>query len=147
MGVIRWGLIDFGRFAIKRNPDSGWPSGWRAVALPAFGVAVGNLIGRLIGGFATGPDRWGMMQHSARGMFGHLLYFGTIGGIVSYFFWSTGRARHFAELVATTRRNAAETQLMLLQSQLEPHMLFNTLANLRVLIATDPDRAQAMLDH
>ena len=26
---------------------------------------------------------------------------------------------------------------MLLQSQLEPHMLFNTLANLRVLIGTD----------
>ena len=27
---------------------------------------------------------------------------------------------------------------MLLQSQLEPHMLFNTLANLRVLIARRP---------
>jgi LytS/YehU family sensor histidine kinase len=34
----------------------------------------------------------------------------------------------------------------LLQSQLEPHMLFNTLANLRVLISLDPPRAQAMLD-
>jgi sensor histidine kinase YesM len=34
-----------------------------------------------------------------------------------------------------------------LQSQLEPHMLFNTLANLRVLIGLDPSRAQAMLDH
>ena len=43
-------------------------------------------------------------------------------------------------------RSAAEAQLKLLQSQLEPHMLFNTLANLRVLIGTDPARAQAMLD-
>jgi sensor histidine kinase YesM len=44
------------------------------------------------------------------------------------------------------QREAAETQLRLLQSQLEPHMLFNTLANLRVLIGLDPLRAQAMLD-
>ena len=36
--------------------------------------------------------------------------------------------------------------MKLLESQLEPHMLFNTLANLRVLIALDPPRAQAMLD-
>jgi len=35
------------------------------------------------------------------------------------------------------QRVAAEAQLRLLQSQLEPHMLFNTLANLRVLIGTD----------
>jgi len=45
------------------------------------------------------------------------------------------------------QRQAAENQLRLLQSQLEPHMLFNTLANLRVLIGLDPQRAQAMLDH
>ncbi|MBK6470569.1 MAG: histidine kinase [Betaproteobacteria bacterium] len=45
------------------------------------------------------------------------------------------------------QRQAAENQLRLLQSQLEPHMLFNTLANLRVLIGLDSQRAQAMLDH
>ncbi len=45
------------------------------------------------------------------------------------------------------QRQAAENQLRLLQSQLEPHMLFNTLANLRVLIGLDPQRAQVMLDH
>jgi Histidine kinase len=44
------------------------------------------------------------------------------------------------------QRLAAENQLRLLQSQLEPHMLFNTLANLRVLIGLDPTQAQAMLD-
>ena len=44
------------------------------------------------------------------------------------------------------RRLAAENQLRLLQSQLEPHMLFNTLANLRVLIGLDAARAQSMLD-
>ncbi|KAF1042659.1 MAG: putative sensor-like histidine kinase [Xylophilus sp.] len=49
--------------------------------------------------------------------------------------------------VARAERSAAEAQLRLLESQLEPHMMFNTLANLRALIATDPVRAERMLDH
>jgi LytS/YehU family sensor histidine kinase len=49
--------------------------------------------------------------------------------------------------VAQAQRDATEARLKLLEAQLEPHMMFNTLANLRVLIATDPHRAQAMLDH
>jgi hypothetical protein len=40
---------------------------------------------------------------------------------------------------AQAERQAAEAQLTLLQSQLEPHMLFNTLAHLRVLIKLRPD--------
>ena len=47
---------------------------------------------------------------------------------------------------AQAQRQAAEAQLTLLQSQLEPHMLFNTLAHLRVLIKLRPDEAQHMLD-
>jgi LytS/YehU family sensor histidine kinase len=58
---------------------------------------------------------------------------------VAYFY----QRGHAEEL----KRQTSQAQLMLLQSQLEPHMLFNTLANLRVLITTDPQRAQAMLDH
>jgi LytS/YehU family sensor histidine kinase len=45
------------------------------------------------------------------------------------------------------QRQAVEAQLQLLQAQLEPHMLFNTLANLHALIAADPARAQDMLAH
>jgi sensor histidine kinase YesM len=54
---------------------------------------------------------------------------------------SEARAR--AEAV---ERQALQTQLRLLQAQIEPHMLFNTLANLQGLIAIDPDRAGRMLD-
>ncbi|HEY1043917.1 MAG TPA: histidine kinase [Telluria sp.] len=43
-------------------------------------------------------------------------------------------------------RQSVQAQLQLLQVQLEPHMLFNTLANLQGLIAIDPPRAQHMLD-
>ncbi|MCC2957440.1 sensor histidine kinase [Massilia sp. IC2-477] len=54
---------------------------------------------------------------------------------------------HAAQLRAETiERQAVQAQLRLLQAQIEPHMLFNTLANLQGLIAIDPDRANAMLD-
>jgi signal transduction histidine kinase len=45
----------------------------------------------------------------------------------------------------SAQRQALQTQLLLLQAQLEPHMLFNTLANLHALIDSDPQRAQSML--
>jgi signal transduction histidine kinase len=46
----------------------------------------------------------------------------------------------------TIERQALQAQLRLLQAQIEPHMLFNTLANLQGLIALDPARANTMLD-
>lgn len=52
-------------------------------------------------------------------------------------------ARLRAEMV---ERQAVQAQLRLLQAQIEPHMLFNTLANLQGLIALDPERASQMLD-
>jgi signal transduction histidine kinase len=47
----------------------------------------------------------------------------------------------------TIERQALQAQLRLLQAQVEPHMLFNTLANLQGLIAIDPQQASRMLDH
>ena len=50
------------------------------------------------------------------------------------------RARSQAE------NRATEAQLRLLQAQIEPHFLFNTLANVVSLIDADPPRAKAMLE-
>jgi sensor histidine kinase YesM len=44
------------------------------------------------------------------------------------------------------QRLAVESQLRLLRAQLEPHMLFNTLANLRSLVDVDVRLAQTMID-
>lgn len=44
-------------------------------------------------------------------------------------------------------RAALHAKLSALQAQVEPHFLFNTLANLKYLIRTDGDTAQLMLDH
>lgn len=43
-------------------------------------------------------------------------------------------------------RRATEAQLRLLQGQIEPHFLFNTLANVLSLLEADPARARAMLE-
>jgi len=44
------------------------------------------------------------------------------------------------------RRRADNARHAMLQAQLEPHMLFNTLANLRALIDSDTEKALEMLD-
>jgi len=58
----------------------------------------------------------------------------------TFYFWTRER-------LALSERGAAEARLKLLQAQIEPHFLFNTLANLQALIGSDPKRAQAMLAH
>lgn len=72
----------------------------------------------------------------------------------AYFFNSRGRIARLQASAADERartealaRQAMQAQLQMLQAQIEPHMLFNTLANLQGLIAIDPPRAQLLLDH
>ena len=74
------------------------------------------------------------------------LFTASVGAGISYFFYATSKSSYLTNALETSRRQATEAQLKLLQSQLEPHMLFNTLANLRALIGTDPARATRMLD-
>lgn len=73
--------------------------------------------------------------------------------ISGLFFWNQAKlaemqAEQERERARTTaiERQALQAQLQLLQAQIEPHMLFNTLANLQGLIAIDPARAQHMLE-
>jgi len=44
-------------------------------------------------------------------------------------------------------KQAAEAELKVMQAQIEPHFLFNTLASVQYLIETDPPRAGEMLGH
>ncbi|MGH8259807.1 MAG: sensor histidine kinase [Steroidobacteraceae bacterium] len=59
--------------------------------------------------------------------------------------WS--EARHERELAAVRRdKTEADLRLTVLQAQVEPHFLFNTLASIHSLIRKDPDRAEATLE-
>ncbi|TXC67013.1 sensor histidine kinase [Piscinibacter aquaticus] len=75
-----------------------------------------------------------------------ILFTVLVGGLgLRHFATREQLAREAAER-AEAQRTAIEAQLRLLRTQLEPHMLFNTLANLRGLVREDADRAEAMID-
>ena len=127
--------------------DGGFNSGWRGLfLLLPLTVVAGPQLGSMAADWLLGgrtPSLMDWSNASSR----LTLTLALVGTGVSVFVLSTmerlASARAQAE---AAQRAAAENQLKLLQSQLEPHMLFNTLANLRVLIGLDPPRAQAMLD-
>ena len=61
--------------------------------------------------------------------------------------WETRARLVRAERDALARDKAlAEAELRVLQAQVEPHFLFNTLANVVSLIRTHPDRAARLLE-
>jgi signal transduction histidine kinase len=86
-----------------------------------------------------------------KGVFSGVVYFLLGGGVALIgYFRERQRVASFArkqELAnARAARHDAEMRLSVLQAQVEPHFLFNTLASLRSLINSDPPRAAAMVD-
>lgn len=73
--------------------------------------------------------------------------------LTGYFFWSRERiaaeraaAEHERSLALEREKQALEAQLKALQAQIEPHFLFNTLANVVSLIERDGRQARRMLE-
>ena len=149
-GMVTWAVMEFGRLLVPRdrcyrghgNQGHGWPRGWRGVVLTLLGLAAGFLIGRPLGFWLLGRP----LEYSQRDAVLSLLVTIAAGVVGSFYFFTRGRQAALQAHIAAAERDASQARLMLLQSQLEPHMLFNTLANLRALIAVDPAAAQRMLD-
>jgi signal transduction histidine kinase len=156
ISTMSWLFIDLARMAVAaqgprwigggRPGEGQWP-GWTWMLLivvvgAVLGYAAGNEIANRITGLnLPGPFNANLQQTLA------LLVTALVpAATITYFFQSREVIAKQRADVERAERQAAEQQLKLLESQLEPHMLFNTLANLRVLIAVDPVRAQAMLD-
>jgi signal transduction histidine kinase len=145
----RWGVSAWLLYRKKQHTAeliNGWP-GWRWV-IPL--VVVGSLLGYALGSWLAAEltDHVGDMPtgQSWQGWLAILLIStGASLGVTWLFFTRASMAASQAAAEAAAR-TAAQMQLRLLQSQLEPHMLFNTLANLRALIGVDAERAQQMLD-
>jgi signal transduction histidine kinase len=142
---VAW-LLDHVRSA-RGLPFTEAASGWYGVIPGALlAVLVGPATGLALADRLTGFNSTSLLElgsPAAR----LTLALGLLGTAISVVVISTlerlSTARAQAEVA---QRLATEHQLRLLQSQLEPHMLFNTLANLRVLIGVDAARAQHMLD-
>jgi sensor histidine kinase YesM len=112
-------------------------------------VVLGSALGVLLGLALTGHNlaQWSS-QHALQALLIGLMF----GAGVSYLFFARERmatlenelkARELRQALAEKAR--VDAQLRMLQAQVEPHFLFNTLANLSVLIRGDPERAERLL--
>ena len=84
----------------------------------------------------------------------HLLPTFFVAAITTAFVSVVYQSAQMRAVLETQRREAAElrqsetaARLAMLQAQIEPHFLFNTLANVQSLISREPDRAVLMLDN
>jgi signal transduction histidine kinase len=157
VGAACWFFIEVGRLTVLRWAKRRALARGASTLVPPFrylipwivlsamlgyevGIVFGNALLGLkapgLGLFATNPRALAVILI--------ITIFATLG--VTFWWFACARLAEIEARAESAQRAASETQLKLLEAQLEPHMLFNTLANLRVLIAVDPERAQVMLD-
>jgi sensor histidine kinase YesM len=118
--------------------------------LVAVALIIGTLCGSYLGSFLSGLSSSSLFEkHSLI----QLLVLGVMfGSIITYFFSSReqlaeSQARIQEEKIKrlTSEKKAAEANLKLLQAQIEPHFLFNTLSNVLSLLDTNPNKGKSML--
>jgi signal transduction histidine kinase len=116
-----------------------WP-GRSPPALPMVALVAGAIVGGWLGGTFVATAILGQPWNPGL-TGGTALAITAVAGLIgTYFFWTRERTSEI-------ERHSVEARLKLLQAQIEPHFLFNTLANLDALIQTDPPRARVMLAH
>lgn len=119
-----------------------WVSSYHTYLMQAYsGRSMGpNLIGQAVSNFLAATINASVFALIvAGGGFAAIYYFGEQRRIAQY-----AAGRQIESLRA--ERNAADMRLAVLQAQIEPHFLFNTLASVRSLIASEPERAARTID-
>ncbi|MEM5277044.1 sensor histidine kinase [Cupriavidus taiwanensis] len=148
IGLSIWVLIDIPRVVIWWNDrPRRWPFMLLAAAAVPAGVVFGSWATRVV------LDLPPKSADEAGGMLRMCLVVGMLAAAsMIYFYWSREKLASLerqAALDALQREEAEKqlvrAQLMALQAQIEPHFLFNSLANLDGLIATDPPAARQLL--
>ena len=146
---MTWAFIDLGRELFPSSAETGWPEGWSGRLLAPGGIGLGYLLGSWMADALCIYYGWYAADagHRNQGALRSSLLITALAGIAgTYYFYARSKSAYLRRKMDEAHQHASEARLKLLQSQLEPHMLFNTLANLRALIGTDPQRATAMLD-
>ncbi|MEO8506335.1 MAG: histidine kinase [Betaproteobacteria bacterium] len=121
------------------------------LAAAAAGLVLGHAVETTVmtAFFPTGKDAPTLLKEiSAMVLWSHV----AAAGVLGYFFLlreedAVARLHHEEVQRVDLDRELAEARLQVMQAQVEPHFLFNTLANVRRLFQTDPAAARAMLEH
>ncbi len=124
------------------GPLLGTPRGRRWVLILLGVNLLAIAVGMQLGGWLSGISMWPGRHQDWMGI-SFTLIFGLVGTKI---FVTRSRNRALRLQLAESERDAVQARLRLLQAQLEPHMLFNTLANLRALVRIDAERAEQMID-
>ena len=114
-------------------------AGFALGVLSLFGIILGMTAGFAIVPIVAGFDIRGMFTSLPAAMMKFAVFLLSVMGVN----WAWWRSRLRQQRL---RGEALEARLRLLQGQIEPHLLFNTLANVRSLMDYDPPRAKRMLE-
>jgi sensor histidine kinase YesM len=116
-------------------------------------IAAGLFLGSKIANLMGAPDYLMPLIGHPLAMRRVILSNLMLGASAAAFFLHMSRSRRIKEALEYERRRAAEAlqaetlaRLSLLQAQIEPHFLFNTLANIHSLIKEDPETASLILE-
>lgn len=143
IGTLIWLLIEAGRNYLIQD----WLTQWqRMLWLVPLSTVLAYFLGAWIAGALLGYPTTGYWFYNPRLSVGTLALSLVVGSVMTHYYFGKEALSRAREQAAQLHRQAADSRLKLLESQLEPHMLFNTLANLRALIAVDSARALTMLD-
>lgn len=135
-----WFFSDVVRKRLFPAPEGApWLDGVKVRLFILGSIVFGFILGTSIGDWYAGHSTFDLLKFEPQKFAGFVVMCVAVSIVFIKFFYQHNRLR-------IAEQQATESKLQLLQSQLEPHMLFNTLANLRVLIDLDSVRAQAMLD-
>ena len=134
--IVEWLLPEERLSAL--SPVRDWRSAGVVSLLLVAGIMAGNLVGTALLAVVF-PDSE-FFSSTVLGRQLRFLQFLPFLAVVGAIVWRQ-RLQHHA-----FRAQAAEAQLRLLHAQIEPHFLFNTLANIESLLDADPARARAMLE-
>ena len=121
------------------------------VALVAAALLIGTTVGSFLGAAASGLNPSHFFKNYS--IFFQILFLSVMfGAIITYIFTSRERIVASEAMIQdekikrlTSEKEAAEANLKLLQAQIEPHFLFNTLSNVVSLLDTDPKKGKSML--
>jgi signal transduction histidine kinase len=136
-GVIA-GLAALGKFGREQSARAS--SNWVAMHGVVFGMVVVAVVAACYYGFTTGFYKGTILWT----LFMALLMLPAFFGERSLY----RRQQQVAQQVqrAEQARQLADARLHALKAQIEPHFVFNTIAHLRSLIATEPKNAERMAD-